>query len=317
LRVRFPELLTTTAILSTFSSLTGDISLISEKDLHWFGHVDLVIAGWPCQGMSMAWNQNGLQDGRSSRFYDMVCVIRYLQTSQRRPPGYIVENVPIVSSSRSRTLESIHKIHGILGVPVLIDAAAVGSRAHRPHFWWTNLAPAELLQSAIGRTRRPDVYMSDILDPHRTPWRIYHDDQAPLAVVNRKREPCRAFPTLVSFARSYAFKDNGTGLVWDSITQEMVESNADKRERAMGFPTGTTNMHGISEQQRRFLLGQAMDLNCLTWVVSLVVAEQRQLASTLIGHMGFYELRSAMEHPHLVTRPRKVVGGERASIAHS
>jgi hypothetical protein len=84
----------------------------------------------------------------------------------------------------------------------------------------------------------------------------------------------------------------------------------------MGFPTGTTNVHGISEQQQRFLLGQAMDLNCLTWVVSLVVEEQRRLASTLIGYMDFYELRSAMEPPHLVTRPRKVVGGERASIAH-
>jgi site-specific DNA-cytosine methylase len=83
LRVRFPELLTTTMILSAFSSLTGDISLISEKDLHWLGHVDLVIAGWPCQGMSMAGNQNGLQDGRALRFYDMVRVIRYLQTSQR------------------------------------------------------------------------------------------------------------------------------------------------------------------------------------------------------------------------------------------
>jgi hypothetical protein len=273
LRVRFLELLTTTAILSAFSSLTGDISLISEKDLHWLGHVDLVIAGWPCQGMSMAGNQNGLQDGRFSQFYDMVRVIRYLQTSQRRSQGYIVENVPVVSSSRSRTLESMHKIHGILGVPVLIDAAAVGSRAHCPRFWWTNLAPAELLQSAIGRTRRLDVYVSDILDPHRTPRRIYHDDQALLAVINRKGEPRRAFPTLVSFAHLYAFKDNGPGLVWDSITQEMMEPNVDEHERAMGFPTGTTNVHGISKQQRRFLLGQAMDLNCLTWIVSLVVAE--------------------------------------------
>jgi hypothetical protein len=156
------------------------------------------------------------------------------------------------------------------------------------------LAPAELLQSAIGCTRRPDVYVSDILDPHRIPRCVYHDDQAPLVVVNRKREPCRAFPTLVSFALLYAFKDNGLGLVWDSITQEMVKPNADERERAMDFPTGTTNMHGMSEQQRRFLLGQAMDLNCLTWIVSLVVAEQRRLASTLIEHMGFYELRSAM-----------------------
>jgi hypothetical protein len=167
----------------------------------------------------------------------------------------------------------MYKIHGILDVPILINTAAMGSRAHHPRFWWTNLAPAELLQSAIGHTKQPNVYVSDILDPHRTPQRIYHDDQAPLAVVNRKEEPRRAFPTLVSFARSYAFKDNRPGLVWNSITQEMVEPNANERERAMGFPTGTTNVHGISEQQQRFLLGQAMDLNCLTWIVSLVVAE--------------------------------------------
>jgi hypothetical protein len=148
----------------------------------------------------MAGKQNGLQDGRSSRFHDMIRVMRYLQTSQRRPPGYIVENVPVVSSSRSRTLESIHRIHNILGVPVLIDAAAVGSRAHHPRLWWTNLAPAELLQSAVGRIKRHDVYVNDILDPHRAPRRVYHDDQAPLVVVNRKGEPRRALPTLVSFA---------------------------------------------------------------------------------------------------------------------
>jgi hypothetical protein len=63
----------------------------------------------------------------------------------------------------------MHKIHGILGVPVLIDAATVGSQAHRPRFWWTNLAPTELLQSAISRTKRPDVYVSDILDRHLIP----------------------------------------------------------------------------------------------------------------------------------------------------
>jgi site-specific DNA-cytosine methylase len=164
--------------------------------------------------MSTAGKQNGLQDGRSSRFHDMIRVMRCLQTSQRRPPGYIVENVPVVSSSRSRTLESMHRIHNILGVPVLIDAAAVGSRAHRPRLWWTNLALAELLQSAVGRIKRPDVYVSDILDPHKAPRHVYHDDQAPLVVVNRKGEPWRALPTLVSFVRLYAFKDNGPGLVW-------------------------------------------------------------------------------------------------------
>jgi hypothetical protein len=124
-------------------------------------------------------------------------------------------------------------------------------------------------------------------------------------------------PTLVSFARSYAFKDYGPGLVWDSTTQEMVEPNADERKRAMGFSMGTTNIPYLSEHQRRFLLGQAMDVNCLTWIVSLVVAKQKRLASSLVGYMGFYELRAAMEPPPLVMMSNKVVGGEEASTAHT
>jgi hypothetical protein len=54
---------------------------------------------------------------------------------------------------------------------------------------------------------------------------------------------------LVSFTRLYAFKDNGTGLMWDSMTQMMVEPILVERERAMGNPIGTTNVFGISEQQ--------------------------------------------------------------------
>ena len=179
----------------------------------------------------------------------MIQVIRYIQTSQQRPPGYIVENVQVMSSLRLRTLENMHRIHGILGVPVLIDVAVVGSRAHRLHLWWTSMAPVELLQSTVGRINQLDVYVRDILDPHQEPRYVYHNDQAPLAVINRKGEPHRAFPMLISFAHSYAFKDNGPGLVWDSIVQEMVEPKADERERAMGFPTSITNVSGILEQQ--------------------------------------------------------------------
>ena len=68
--------------MSSFSTFVGDIALLSEKDIHWLNHVDLVIAGWPYQSMSMAGKQNGLQDDHSSRFYDMIWILRYLQTSQ-------------------------------------------------------------------------------------------------------------------------------------------------------------------------------------------------------------------------------------------
>jgi hypothetical protein len=93
----------------------------------------------------MAGKQNGLQDGRSSRFHDMIWVMHYVQTSQRRPPGYIVENMPVVSSSRSRTLESMHRIHNIIGSngllstssPIIVDQpsscriATIGGGSHQ------------------------------------------------------------------------------------------------------------------------------------------------------------------------------------------
>jgi site-specific DNA-cytosine methylase len=66
LRTQFPKLLATSTIKTSFSMLTGDIVLVSAEDIHRCGHVDLVIAGWPYQGMSMASKQNGLQDGCSS-----------------------------------------------------------------------------------------------------------------------------------------------------------------------------------------------------------------------------------------------------------
>jgi hypothetical protein len=47
-----------------------------------------------------------------------------------------------------------------------------------------------------------------------------------------------------------------------------------------------------------------------------VVVEQKRLASSLVGYMGFSELRAAMEPPPLVMMPSKVVGGEEASTAH-
>ena len=87
-----------------------------------------------------------------------------------------MENVPVVSSLRSKTLENLYQIHGIFGVPILIDTMIVGSQAHWPRLWWTNMAPIDLLQSTVNQIKWPDIYMSDILDPHRAPQCIYHDN---------------------------------------------------------------------------------------------------------------------------------------------
>jgi hypothetical protein len=52
----------------------------------------------------------------------------------------------------------------------------------------------------------------------------------------------------------------------------MEKPNVDEREHAMGFCIGTTIVQGISEGARKQILGQVMDLNCLTWIFILVLA---------------------------------------------
>ncbi len=103
-----------------------------------------------------------------------------------------------------------------------------------------------------------------------------------MAVLNRVGQPRMALPTFVSFPVSLAYREGGPGLVWDTCSQRLVEPNADERERAMGFPIGMTSVPSIFEASRQQALGQAMDLNYLTWIVSLGMAEQRRLKATSI-----------------------------------
>ncbi len=91
-----------------------------------------------------------------------------------------------------------------------------------------------------------------------------------------------ALPTFVSFPTSHAYREGGLGLVWDTCSQQLVEPNADERKRAMGFPTGVTSVPSISEVSCRQVLGQAMDLNYLTWIVSLGMAKQCRLKATSV-----------------------------------
>ncbi|CAM6129545.1 unnamed protein product [Calypogeia fissa] len=75
-----------------------------------------------------------------------------------------------------------------------------------------------------------------------------------MAQVNRVGEPRAALPTLLSAPASYAYRDGGPGLVWDTQVQQLMEPNADEQERAMGFATSVTAVSSVFEASRRQVL---------------------------------------------------------------
>ena len=140
---------------------------------------------------------------------------------------------------------------------------------------------------------------------------VVRDDLSPLALVNKMGAPHRVFPTFMTFPQSFAFRDRGPGMVWDARTKIHTEPLVDKRELAMGFCTGTTAALGLSEGQRRFVLGQAMDLYTMVWIVDLCPTLQPHHGDQLLsrrqrimvrGHSGPHpwrkELRPWLEKPN-------------------
>jgi hypothetical protein len=53
----------------------------------------------------------------------------------------------------------------------------------------------------------------------------------------------------------------------------MEKPNVNEKEQAMGFCINTTTMQGISKRACSWIFEQVMDLNYLTWISNLVLAE--------------------------------------------
>jgi len=69
-----------------------------------------VIIGWPCHGHIRAGCGEGLRDPQSRMFWEMLQVLRHLQTHQAHAPTYILENVPLLGDTRSHVMASVHEI---------------------------------------------------------------------------------------------------------------------------------------------------------------------------------------------------------------
>ena len=132
-------------------------------------------------------------------------------------------------------------------------------------------------------TRDISINVNQILDKFHQAQVCIRSDKPPFYPANEVGRSLNALPTLVSFPGSYAFRNGGPGMVLNTITGQLEEPNADERERAMGFPTGATAAPHINERQRRRLLGQAIDLRCLIFILAIGLAHSQAISTPTLS----------------------------------
>ena len=162
---------------------------------------------------------------------------------------------------------------GMLGAPVMLDAAQAGSHALRCRNYWQNsVNPAELLALVSGLEWPPGLLVSDIMEPSRYVSEVSRTDQQPFFTAKVKGELRSCFPTLVAYSMSRAFRDEGAGCVYDTnpgiqSEKRWTEPNPGERELALGYRIGITAAPGVTLAERHTITGNCMDQRALRALV--------------------------------------------------
>ena len=138
----------------------GDVEKWREWNIEW-EEIDLLLAGSPCQGFSLAGKMLGHDDPRSRLYWVFLDILHHVQKLNPNVK-YLLENVRMRPSDEVRINES-------LGIrPVVINSALVSAQ-NRVRLYWSNIQTkseglwGEVLTD-IPQPADRGIYIGDILD---------------------------------------------------------------------------------------------------------------------------------------------------------
>ena len=120
----------------------GDVRNIKAKDLP---KIDLVLAGSPCQGLSVCGKRLGFDDPRSALFWEFVRILDEVD-----PTYWLLENVRMAKEDR----DTINEALGVEGVKINSNLI---SCQNRDRYYWFNIPYA-------GKPEDKHIYVKDILE---------------------------------------------------------------------------------------------------------------------------------------------------------
>eukprot|EP00873_Tetraselmis_striata_P045218 jgi/Tetstr1/465482/TSEL_010166.t1 len=219
-------------------------------------------------------NALGLRDRRSRLLFHVAAFIEKLEEKQPTGVGWLLENVDTSGDERLYIKESEKYITKIIGRALVIDEAGCGANHHRVRRFWTNMGDVERLKLAW--ERRADMQprlLREVLPTHLRPH--VNLPTPPNGVrVNKPGQP-RALPTILARSDSDAYSGEGAGMLFNINTGEWERPTVHLKEELFGYEPNV--IHGISLPDHERLIGNAMGLHSVAWIVGQLFVEQQRL----------------------------------------
>jgi DNA (cytosine-5)-methyltransferase 3A len=138
----------------------GDVVEVRKMaEMGFFGRVDLLIGGSPCQGFSFAGKQLAFDDPRSALFFEYV---KTLEALRKTNPNikFLLENVRMKK-------EHLQVIDDTLGVKGVCINSALVSAQNRVRYYWANW---EIIQPADRGILLKDIIQWEYSEPESEGW---------------------------------------------------------------------------------------------------------------------------------------------------
>lgn len=208
----------------------GDIRNVSSKNLP---KIDIALAGSPCQGFSSSGYKLGLNDPRSSLFFEFVRLL-----NECKPRYFLLENVCM-----KKEWSDIITSH--VGVePVTINSSLVSAQL-RKRMYWTNI-PFQ------GQPEAEDIILQDIIED---------------GVVDRDKSYCLTVSYSKGSSLQYDYiKRKARQVVFDGSVDGYRRLTPLECERLQTLPDGYTA--GVSDYQRYKMLGNAWTVDVISHLLS-------------------------------------------------
>tara|TARA_R110000851_G_scaffold115471_1_gene241348 strand:- start:222 stop:1160 length:939 start_codon:yes stop_codon:yes gene_type:complete len=187
----------------------GNVTMWKDWDLDWSG-IDLLIAGSPCQGFSMAGKMLAFDDPRSKLFFRFVDILEHIK---KRNPNvkFMLENVRM----KPAHMDVISDMVGVK--PLMINSDLVSAQS-RKRFYWSNWP----ISTPVDR----NISLIDILEPDLP------SDHIGMAV--RKKSKCLRV--------GGRYSPLGDRHEWDSPFQRVAKNGTPKPSKTKaGCLTGGAN----------------------------------------------------------------------------
>lgn len=279
-----------------------DVADVHGRDL---GAPDLMVGGFPCQGVSYAApNREGLRDSRSSNFWQYHRLIGEVQrlVDQSRPEYVIIENVGGLLRSGPKgdpgaDMEAVLRSLVELGYGVAsrtVDSTGVGSSQRRRRIYIVGHRSGDCAVAAsILALPGSGVGGSGAVAPARrqgakrpAPVVVAGADSDEFVIWRKSINPQtdKHFATWVRAEYLNTLARSEGGYAVDSLRQRhLVLQNGRLRqlvpeewEAAQGFPMGWTAM--LPDNERFQALGDAMNVDAASWLVKRVEAIHRTVS---------------------------------------